>query len=59
MDLLTAIMHEMGHVLGLDDLDDSHHDVELMTESLATGRRRTLAHSEVDSVFAHEDDWRF
>jgi hypothetical protein len=56
MDLLTAVMHEMGHILGLDDLDHDDHDLDLMTDSLAAGRRRTLSHDDIDSVFA-EDDW--
>jgi uncharacterized delta-60 repeat protein len=38
IDLLTVVMHEMGHVLGLGH-DDSSDDV--MYESLATATRRT------------------
>lgn len=38
MDLLTAVMHEMGHVLGLDH--DEHGD-DVMYETLAAGVRRT------------------
>jgi glucose/arabinose dehydrogenase len=36
MDLLTTVMHEMGHVLGLD-----HNGEGVMLEALATGTRRT------------------
>lgn len=36
MDLLTAIMHEMGHVLGFD-----HGEAGLMFEALASGRRQS------------------
>jgi hypothetical protein len=46
VDLLTVVMHELGHVLELADLDaDDHHD-DLMTETLPTGTRRTLAFAE-------------
>ena len=39
MDLLSVVMHEMGHVLGLDDLDEAEHRDDLMAESLAPGVR--------------------
>jgi hypothetical protein len=35
MDLLTAVMHELGHVLGYD-----HSEAGLMRESLVPGVRR-------------------
>lgn len=38
MDLLTAVMHELGHVLGRGHTDD----FEAMFETLATGARRSL-----------------
>ncbi len=37
MDLLTVIEHELGHILGLDDLDGGN---SLMATTLATGVRR-------------------
>jgi Ca2+-binding RTX toxin-like protein len=37
MDLLTVVMHEIGHVLGYDDLADDADD--LMTDDLDTGER--------------------
>src|SRR4051812_7427265 len=40
IDLLTVVMHEMGHVLGLDDLDVQATPHDLMTVSLAPGIRR-------------------
>jgi RHS repeat-associated protein len=39
-DLLTVVMHELGHSLGLDDLVPSQTASDLMTETLATGVRR-------------------
>ncbi|MBR1123543.1 matrixin family metalloprotease [Bradyrhizobium lablabi] len=44
LDLLTAVMHEMGHELGLDHTADAH---DLMYASLADGKRRLPAISDV------------
>jgi hypothetical protein len=40
MDLLTVLMHEIGHKLGLDDVSIAAGDHGLMTESLDVGTRR-------------------
>jgi hypothetical protein len=40
MDLLTVVEHELGHVLGLDDLDPGTQAHDLMTATLGTGTRR-------------------
>ncbi len=40
MDLLTAVMHEMGHALGLDDTYAAADRAELMFGALVTGERR-------------------
>ena len=48
IDLLTVIQHELGHILGLDDLPDDHDD--LMAEALSLGTRRTPG-AAVDAVF--------
>jgi hypothetical protein len=40
MDLLTVVMHELGHVLGLEDLEQEQSDHELMAEALDAGIRR-------------------
>jgi hypothetical protein len=45
MDLLTAIQHEVGHVLGYA------HDEGVMHETLSPGTRQ-LAEDVVDRVFA-------
>lgn len=42
MDLLTTVMHELGHVLGFDDQTAQQHSANLMTETLPTGVRRSL-----------------
>ena len=41
MDLLTTVMHELGHVLGFDDQQAQRHSANLMTETLSTGVRRS------------------
>ena len=43
IDLLTVVMHEMGHVLGLDDHDAAPDAHDLMAATLATGVRRLVA----------------
>jgi hypothetical protein len=40
MDLLTVVMHEFGHILGLGDVDPASHPGDLMAETLTTGARR-------------------
>jgi hypothetical protein len=36
-DLLTVVTHELGHVLGYDDLDPDHHSDHIMTGVLQPG----------------------
>ena len=61
MDLLTVVMHELGHTLGYDHEDDG-----VMAETLAAGVRRTdVDHGHValvDDIFQqtsnqHADSW--
>jgi hypothetical protein len=41
IDLLTVVSHELGHVLGLEDLDPLHSTHELMSATIEPGIRRT------------------
>lgn len=49
MDLLTVITHELGHVLGLEDL--FHDDLDLMSHALDAGVRRLPSAKNVDQIF--------
>jgi hypothetical protein len=49
MDLLTAVLHELGHLAGLPDVSAATDPTDLMGEQLADGDRRTAA---LDQVFA-------
>jgi hypothetical protein len=40
MDLLTIVMHEIGHVIGLDDLDPAAHEGALMAGEIEPGVRK-------------------
>jgi large repetitive protein len=51
MDLLTVVMHELGHTLGLSDSSTS---TGLMRGTLSTGLRRTTDASLVDAVLASD-----
>jgi hypothetical protein len=50
MDLLTVVMHELGHVLGYD-----HDDYGVMAETLAAGVRRADADHDHDHVASVDD----
>ena len=52
MDLLTVMTHELGHILGLGDVEDSVAPASLMAESLATGVRRVIDKESLDAVFS-------
>jgi hypothetical protein len=46
MDLLTVVMHELGHVFGLEDLPANADAHDLMATTLVPGERRLLGLSE-------------
>jgi hypothetical protein len=54
IDLLTVLAHELGHLLGREDLDPLHHAHDLMAATLGTGVRR-LAGAEFDAPSAPAD----
>lgn len=51
MDLLTVVLHELGHLAGLDDLDPLAHFGDLMGATLDVGTRRVVT----DMLFAQPD----
>jgi hypothetical protein len=52
MDVLTAVLHELGHLLAHDDeFSDSHLD-DIMSAALTPGIRKTSFADAVDAVFA-------
>ena len=55
MDLLSVVMHEMGHVLGFE-----HSETGVMSETLAAGVRAMPAsgHRVVDHFFANHQSRR-
>jgi hypothetical protein len=52
MDLLTVVMHELGHVIGFDDVDAD--DADLMSETLDAGTRQLADdYNHVDPVLSN------
>jgi hypothetical protein len=47
-DLLTVVMHELGHVLGRDDLGPGSDPDDLMAAALPTGTRRSPTVTDLD-----------
>jgi hypothetical protein len=43
MDLLTVVEHELGHELGLSDVDPAAHPGDLMAATLPAGTRRAIS----------------
>jgi hypothetical protein len=54
-DLLTVVMHELGHTLGLADLNPIKAPANLMAETLATGVRRLPYAADVAKIVAAQD----
>ncbi len=52
IDLLTVVMHELGHLAGLHDLHDDESEDDFMYGWLAVGTRRTEIADHVDQAFA-------
>ncbi|MBV9122167.1 MAG: Ig-like domain repeat protein, partial [Planctomycetes bacterium] len=57
MDLLTVVLHELGHELGLPDLDPAAHPFDLMDGQLALGVRREPGYGEATSAAALLEKW--
>jgi hypothetical protein len=55
MDLLTVVMHELGHTAGLEDLYDVDAEDDLMYAWLAARGRRTPNEAAVDRLFGSFD----
>jgi hypothetical protein len=53
-DLLTVVEHELGHTLGLSDLDPSTSSGDLMALTLATGVQRLPSARDVAAVLAQQ-----
>ncbi len=51
-DLLTVVMHELGHTLGLGDLDPARYHGDLMDTTLAVGVQRLPSSRDVAAVIA-------
>ncbi|MCA9054287.1 MAG: hypothetical protein KDA75_10650, partial [Planctomycetaceae bacterium] len=56
VDLLTTVMHEMGHILGLPDLDPILHADNLLAGYLTLGERRLPAAGQASGVRPHNKD---
>lgn len=52
VDLLTVVLHELGHVLGFEDLNEDLHQGDLMAETLAPNLRRLPDEDSLDELFA-------
>jgi len=52
MDLLSVLLHEYGHVLGLTHSEAAH---TLMSDSLEAGERHTVSMAEMEAIYDHLD----
>lgn len=55
VDLLSVLLHELGHHLGLSDLDGGIHPNNFMAETLTPGLRRLPRKEELDLLFSDDD----
>jgi hypothetical protein len=51
-DLVSVVAHELGHLLGLDDLAGPEHEDDVMGEALTTGTRRVPAPADMSAAAA-------
>ena len=56
-DLLTVVEHELGHVIGFDDIDTASAPADLMAAHLAPGVRRLPGAGVVGSVSFAPTPW--
>ncbi|MBM4005276.1 MAG: phosphatase PAP2 family protein, partial [Planctomycetes bacterium] len=50
-DLQSVLAHELGHLFGLRDRRETHHEAGLMSHELGVGERRTPNAKDVDAIF--------
>lgn len=55
IDLLTVVTHELGHVIGLPELDASLHPEQIMAGDIGPGERLSLL-GEIDLFYADDGD---
>ncbi len=55
VDLLSVILHELGHQLGAKDLDADLHPNHLLADTIAPGQRRLPDQHFLDALFSSED----
>ncbi|GEM_PF-2154103 len=56
IDLLTVLMHEMGHLIGLGNQAPKNHSVGVMDEELSIGTRISPLAGMLDDLFS-DSDW--